>query len=63
MFLVLCLIFLWSFNLQIEQQTAGKKFEEEIRQEQEEKRKELEEKKERQKAFKEKANFFKQPAS
>ncbi|XP_048772448.1 EF-hand domain-containing protein D2-like [Ostrea edulis] len=51
------------FQAKIEQQTAGKKFEEEIRQEQEEKRKELEEKKERQKAFKEKANFFKQPAS
>lgn len=51
------------FQAKIEQQSASKKFEEEIKNEQEEKRKELEEKKERQKAFKEKANFFKQAAS
>ncbi|XP_061197663.1 EF-hand domain-containing protein D2-like [Saccostrea echinata] len=51
------------FQAKIEQQTASKKFEEEIKQEQEEKKRELEEKKERQKAFKEKANFFKQAAS
>lgn len=51
------------FQAKIEQQSASKKFEEEIKNEQEEKRKELEEKKERQKAFKEKANVFKQAAS
>lgn len=51
------------FQAKIEQQSASKMFEEEIKNEQEEKRKELEEKKERQKAFKEKANFFKQAAS
>ena len=46
--------------VQIEQQTASKKFEEEIRQEQEEKRQQAEEAKERKKAFKEKANMFNQ---
>ena len=46
--------------VQIEQQTASKKFEDEIRQEQEEKRQQAEEAKERKKAFKEKANMFNQ---
>ncbi|KAK7093260.1 EF-hand domain-containing protein D2-like [Littorina saxatilis] len=48
------------FQAKIEKQTEGKKFEDEIRQEQEEKRKEAEEAKERKKAFKEKANLFNQ---
>ncbi|XP_025083327.1 EF-hand domain-containing protein D2-like [Pomacea canaliculata] len=48
------------FQAKIEQQTAGKKFEEEIRQEQEEKRRQAEEAKERKKAFKEKASMFNQ---
>lgn len=48
------------FQAKIEQQTASKKFEEEIRHEQEEKRQQAEEAKERKKAFKEKANMFNQ---
>ncbi|KAL8591155.1 EF-hand domain-containing protein D2 [Nucella lapillus] len=48
------------FQAKIEQQTAGKKFEEEIRQEQEDRRQEAEEAKERKKLFKEKANMFNQ---
>ncbi|XP_076451592.1 EF-hand domain-containing protein D2-like [Babylonia areolata] len=48
------------FQAKIEQQTASKKFEDEIRQEQEEKRQQAEEAKERKKAFKEKANMFNQ---
>ncbi|KAK6177627.1 hypothetical protein SNE40_015688 [Patella caerulea] len=46
------------FQAKIEAQTADKKFENEIKQEQEEKRIKAEEAKERKKAFKEKANMF-----
>lgn len=48
------------FQSKIELQTAGKKFEDEIRHEQEEKRQQAEEAKERKRAFKEKAQVFKQ---
>ena len=43
---------------QINQQTASKKFEEEIKQEQEQRKVEAEEAKKRKAAFKDKANFF-----
>lgn len=47
---------------QIEQQTASKKFEEEIKEEQEQRKREAAEAKQRKAAFKDKANFFVQQA-
>lgn len=51
------------FEAKIEEQSRGKKFEEEIKAEQEERRKEEEERKERKAAFKHKARFFEQTAA
>ena len=49
-------------SFQIEQQTSGKKFEEEIKEEQEQRKKDAVVAKERKAAFKDKANFFVQQA-
>ena len=49
---------LLTFSLQINQQTASMKFEEEIKGEQEQRKQEAEERKQRKAAFKDKANFF-----
>lgn len=51
------------FEAKIEEQSRGKKFEEEIRAEQEEKRKQEEERRQRKEAFKHKARFFEQAAA
>ncbi|XP_045163251.2 EF-hand domain-containing protein D2-like [Mercenaria mercenaria] len=50
------------FTAKIEAQTAGKKFEEEIKEEQEQRKKEAAEAKVRKAEFKNKANFFKEQA-